>query len=249
MSTFYRLLLASLMCIPCFAAPPRAIVVEIPAPQYKNIVANGIAMQCVTFDSRSHFLRVLDQPNGPASIWPTSQAAAQSVNGLAAINAGFFTPQGKPLGVVIANGKKAGATHSSSLGAGVWYEANGKTSIIRREKTNFNAPHLLQAGPMLAENGASIKGLDNAKTSARCFIGWDGGSTWMIARTAPCSLNNLSQALAGASPAGFPIRCALNLDGGRSAELYVSNAVAGGPTFTRPIWNNPVRNFLILQAR
>lgn len=249
MTSLIRLWLACVLSLSASAAPPRAIVVEIPVPQYKNVVANGISMQCVTFDSRSHFLRVLDQPNGPGSQWPTSQAAAQSVNGLAAINAGFFTPQGNPLGVVIANGKKAGANNPSSLGAGVWYEANGKTSIIRREKTNFNAPHLLQAGPMLAENSGAIKGLDDTKTSARCFIAWDGGSTWMIARTAPCSLNKLSQSLAGASPAGFPIRCALNLDGGRSAELYVSQGVAGGPTFNRPIWNNPVRNFLVLQAR
>lgn len=249
MHSFLRLLLFLGVSALLQAEPPRAVIVEIPTPQYKNVAINGVSMQCVTFDSRSHFMRVLDQPKGPGSQWPDSQAAAGSVHGLAAINAGFFTPQGGSLGVVIAQGKKAGANNTSSLGSGVWYESNGKTAIIRREKTNFTATHLLQAGPMLAERSAAIKGLDDTKTSARSFIAWDGGTSWMIARTSPCSLNKLTQTIAGASPAGFPITTALNLDGGRSAEIYVSAAVAGGPTFNRPIWNNAVRNFLVLQAR
>lgn len=243
------LALTSMMLSAVAAEPLRAIVVETPAPRCVTATVGGISMQCVTFDSRTHFMRVLDQPNGPGSQWANSLAAAQSVGGLAAINAGFFTPQGKPLGVVIANGKKAGSNNTSSLGAGVWYEAQGKTAIIRRERCNFNAPHLMQAGPFLTEKSVAIKGLDAAKTSARSFIAWDGGTMWMMARTAPCSLAQLAQALSGSSPAGFPIHTALNLDGGRSAEMFVSDQVAGGGLFNRPIWNNPVRNFLILQAR
>jgi uncharacterized protein YigE (DUF2233 family) len=236
-------------CTAFAAEPPRAIVVEVAKPSYSNNVVNGITMQCVTFDSRSHCLRILDQPNGPASLWATSQAAAQSVNGLACVNAGFFTPQGSPLGVVISHGKKVGANNPSSLGSSVWYEANGRSAIIRREKCNFNAPHLLQAGPMLTENAKAIAGLDNVKTSARVFIAWDGGTNWIIARTSPCSLHHLSQTLAQNAINGFKVRTTMNLDGGRSADLYVSNQIAGGPVTNRPIWNNPVRNFLVLQAR
>lgn len=243
------LALTSMLLNAVAAEPLRAIVVETPAPRCVTTTVGGIAMQCVSFDSRTHFMRVLDQPNGPGTQWTHVQAAAESVSGLAAINAGFFTPQGKPLGVVIANGKKAGSNNPSSLGAGVWYEAHGKTAIIRRERCNFNAPHLMQAGPFLAEKSSAVKGLDAAKTSARSFIAWDGGTMWMIARTAPCSLSQLANAIAGASPAGFPIQTALNLDGGRSAEMFVSDQVEGGGLFNRPIWNNPVRNFLILQKR
>jgi hypothetical protein len=107
----------------------------------------------------------------------------------------------------------------------------------------------MQAGPFLTEKSAATKGLDAAKTSARSFIAWEGGTMWMMARTAPCSLAQLAKALAGASPAGFPIQTALNLDGGRSSEIFVSDQFAGGGIFNRPIWNNPVRNFLILQKR
>ena len=247
-----RLLLLLLM-IPLrgFAAdpPPRAVVVDIAAPRYLATTLNGISMQCVTFDSRSHILKVLDQPDGPGTLWPDCQTAGQSVKGLAAINAGYFTPQGSPLGVVIASGRKAGSNNATSLGSAVWFESNGRSAIVRREKTSFKALQLIQAGPLLAENSKEMKGLDTLKNSARCFIAWDGGSNWMIVRSSPCSLAQLSHALAGSSPAGFPIHCALNLDGGRSAEIYVSQAIGGGPVFNRPIWNNPVRNFLVLQAR
>jgi hypothetical protein len=251
MTTPMRLLLLSLIPLCSFAAedPPRAVVVDIAAPRYLATTIKGITMQCVTFDSRSHFLKVLDQPDGPGTLWPDCQTAGQSVKGLAAINAGYFTPQGSPLGVVIASGRKAGSNNATSLGSAVWFESNGRSAIVRREKTSFKALQLIQAGPLLAENSKEMKGLDTLKNSARCFIAWDGGSNWMIVRSSPCSLAQLSHALAGSSPAGFPIHCALNLDGGRSAEIYVSQAIGGGPVFNRPIWNNPVRNFLVLQAR
>ena len=228
---------------------PRAAPVAKVAPRYHNVTLQGITMQCVSFDIRSHQLHVLDQPAGPGTLWPTSKEAAQSIGGIAAINAGFFTPEGKPLGVCIANGKRAGATHPSSLGSGVWYEDQGRSSILRREKSNFRANHLLQAGPMLAEKSAPVKGLEAKRQSARSFIAWDGGSLWVIGRTSPCTLSALSAALAGASPAGFPIASALNLDGGRSAELFVSADIPGGGQTVRPFFNNPVRNFLVLKPR
>jgi hypothetical protein len=140
-------------------------------------------------------MRVLDQPNGPGTQWTHVQAAAESVSGLAAINAGFFTPQGKPLGVVIANGKKAGSNNPSSLGAGVWYEAHGKTAIIRRERCNFNAPHLMQAGPFLAEKSSAVKGLDAAKTSAphhaHC-LNWQTPSPALAPQVSRSKLHSIS---------------------------------------------------------
>lgn len=244
MKTF--LLMATMVL--CQAAP-RAIPIDVTAPQFHRSTIQGIAIHAVSFDARSHRLRLLDQPNGPGTQWADAQAAAKSVQGLAAINAGFFTPEGKPLGVMISEGKKLGGNNPSSLGSGVWFEANGKTGILRREKSNLNAPFLLQAGPLLAENSAAVKGLDNSKTSARCFIAWDGGTMWMIARTAPCTLAQLSQSLAGQSPCGFPVQSAINLDGGSSADLYVAKEVNGGPAVLRAIWNKPVRNFLVLQKR
>ncbi|MFM2220553.1 MAG: hypothetical protein RLZZ553_301 [Verrucomicrobiota bacterium] len=244
-----RKFLILIIVFSCCHAAPRAMPVEIKAPQHRVIKHQGVTLQAVIFDARSHRLRLIDQPRGPGSLFVNAEAAAKSVEGLAAINAGYFTPEGKPLGVMISQSKKLGGNNPSSLGSAVWFEAKGKTGIVRREKSNFNAPELLQAGPLLAENSQPVNGLENIKTSARCFIAWDGGSMWMIARTSPCTLAQLSNSIAGKNPCGFIIATALNLDGGTSADLYVSAHIDGGPGLYRALWNKPVRNFLILEKR
>jgi hypothetical protein len=171
------------------------------------------------------------------------------------VNAGFFTPEGTPLGLVVSAGKISGSWNSaSSLGSGVWSEeTSGKSSIVRREKLGRAAAsssrELIQAGPLLVENGEPITGLEPTKTSARIVVLWDGGSRWWIGRGSPCTLAALSQALSIDSPAGWKIRQALNLDGGRSADLWVSGSVSGGPFVSRPAWNRPVRNFLVLVGK
>jgi hypothetical protein len=62
-------------------------------------------------------------------------------------------------------------------------------------------------------------------------------------------LADLGNALAAGNPAGWPIVDALNLDGGRSSDLWASSAIAGGPLVRRTPWNRAVRNFLILIPR
>ena len=235
------------------AAPPPAPPSLPPeSPRAAGVEISGIAFEGVAFDSRSHRLLVVDQPGGPGSRFADAAAAARSVGGLAAVNGGFFTPAGEPLGLVIAAGKKSGAWNSaSSLGAGIWHaDSSGHSAISRRAKLGSAAAgtmrELLQAGPMLVENGRAVSGLDGVKTSARTVILWDGGTRWWIGRTPPCTLAGVAAALANGRPAGWPVRHALNLDGGRSSDLWISERLPGGPVSRRPAWNRPVRNFLVL---
>lgn len=220
------------------AGPARATVRDI----------SGITFEGVAFDSRSQRLAVVDQPGGPGSQFADAAAAAKSRGGLAAVNAGFFTPEGAPLGLVSSSGKISGSWNSaSSLGNSVWYE---NSAIVRREKLGRSAAsgmrELIQAGPLLVENGHAVGGLEATKTSARIVLLWDGGTRWWIGRGSPCTLAALGQALATDQPAGWSVRQALNLDGGRSADLWISDTVPGGPVSRRPPWNRPVRNFLVL---
>ena len=108
---------------------------------------------------------------------------------------------------------------------------------------------LIQAGPLLVENSRAISGLEAIKASVRMIILWDGGSQWWIGRSSPCTLAALGQALINGNPAGWKIQQALNLDGGRSSDLWISGAVSGGPLLRRQPWNRPVRNFLVLVAK
>lgn len=233
-------------------APPAA---EPPSPANGPRVTSrdisGITFEGVSFDSRTHRLRVVDQAGGPGSRFADSSSAGRSVGGIAAVNAGFFTPEGTPLGLVVSSGKVSGSWNGSSLGSGAWFEnTSGSSGISRREKLGRSGAasmrECLQAGPMLVENGRPVGGLDAGKASIRMMILWDGGSRWWIGRASTSSLAELGKALSSGQPAGWPVRHALNLDGGRSSDLWISGAVSGGPVVRRSPWNRPVRNFLVL---
>ncbi|HEY8991607.1 MAG TPA: hypothetical protein VIM46_06495, partial [Luteolibacter sp.] len=113
--------------------PARPAVAQQPLKRISVTIA-GIALDGVAFDSRSHRLVVADQPQGPGSKWPDSAAAGRQHDGLAAINAGFFTPAGEPLGAVVSQGKVAGVWNGeSSLGSAIWFEdGKGRSGIARR---------------------------------------------------------------------------------------------------------------------
>lgn len=212
----------------------------------------SITLSGVAFDSRSHRLKVVDQPRGPGSIYPDAASAARSLGGVAGVNAGFFTPEGQPLGLVMSSGKPSGSWNSaSSIGNALWYRGpNGKTEICRRDKIGRKAagsmPELLQSGPLLVENGNAVKGMETDKISGRMALLWDGGNRWWIGRASPCSLDAFGKALATGSPAGWPVKMALNLDGGRSVDFWASSSVPGGPKAYRAPFGKPARNFLIL---
>jgi hypothetical protein len=228
--------------------PPRLPDAPIDGPRMSRANLSGISFTGVAFDSRSHRLVVADQAGGPGSRWADAMEAARALGGIAAVNGGFFTPEGSPLGRVVAGGAAAGNwNRSSSLGSGVWHDGR----ISRREAiapaTATQSRELLQAGPMLVENGAAVGGLEGRKASVRTVVLWDGGTRWWIGTSSPATLSAVAGALAGRGPAGWAVRSALNLDGGRSSELWVGSAVRGGPFHQRPVWNRPVRNFLILK--
>jgi hypothetical protein len=237
------------------AAPVEELPVEIapfaPCLILKSI--HGIEFEGVEFDARSHRLTVVDQAQGPGSLYLSSQDVAQKHSALLAINAGFFTPEGAPLGLLVSNGKRAGAWNfSSSLGSGVFAETSDGQLLIRRRSENRSTAgisELIQAGPLLVENGRGIQGLDAEKQALRSIILTDGGRRWWIGKASLCSLSVLGNALVASSPCSWPVRHALNLDGGRSTDFFVSLRISGGPLNRRTFLNRPVRNFLILKAR
>ena len=228
----------------------------LPAPRSPRLLRktiSGIDFEGVSFDSRTHFLAVADQARGPGSVWSSSEDVARQRGGLMAINAGFFTPEGNPLGLVVSSGKVSGGWNSaSSLGNGIYREPQGGLPSISRRSSRAavaNSRELIQAGPLLVENGRQVRGLNGEKSALRSIILTDGGTQWWIGKTSPCTLAALGNALANGSPTPWKIYDALNLDGGRSTDLFVSSAIPGGPVNRRGFFNRPVRNFLVLRAR
>lgn len=219
--------------------------------QLHQLTHNNIKFHLVTFDMRNQHIDIADQVDGPGSQWSTASAAAKENNGIAAINAGFFTPEGKPLGIVISNGTKRGSYNRSSLGSGLFYNTPDGAKISRRSawaKLARNPPeHLLQSGPMLLENSKPISGLSSKNPRPRSFIATDGKNHWCIGHADSCTLSQLSEALGSLEINQFKATTALNLDGGRSSDLWISELITGGSKNIRPFWNKPVRNFLILK--
>lgn len=237
---------------PAPSAPPHAPATPVRAPRFGQADPGGIRIDFVAFDTRSHQLAVADQVGGPGTRWADAASAGRAAGALAAINAGFFTPTGAPLGLVVTRGERRGSLNrSTSLGSGMFLsDPTHGPRILRRElfSNSLQPTELLQAGPFLVDRGQAVAGLGQA-VAARSIIATDGAHQWLIARTSPCSLAALAKALATSQPGGFPVHSALNLDGGSSADLWVSQAIPGGPATIRPIWNKPVRNFLVLTKR
>lgn len=223
----------------------------------KNANIAGVDFTYLTFDARRHTLEVVDQGQIGGTYQTASQVTA-ATSALATINGGFFTPEGKPLGLVYHEGNKVGSVNSSSLGSGVIYvDQKLPTPTIARRETfqtwlsdsSFSPKEVLQTGPFLVEDSLAVNGLTGTDARIRSLIIWDGKHHFALAQCANISLPNLAAALAEQPLPDFNIVVALNLDGGRSSDLNISSQVTGGPINLRKWWNKPVRNYLILKKQ
>lgn len=248
---------------PSIAKPPalkQTPIVIAQAPEQQRLASKlhkvnhaGISFSIVSFDAREYKLEVVDQPNGPGTLWTDARTVASKRNALVALNAGFFTPEGKPLGLVIDDGVKRGSYNASSLGKGIYYSNTSVTKLTRssdwRNILKTNPKQLLQAGPMLVDNGISTKGLSTQNSRPRSFLATDGKNHWIMGHASSSTLSQLGKALDNLKIGDFVVKTALNLDGGRSSDLWVSSQITNGPTTIRPFWNKAVRNFLILKRK
>ena len=241
--------------------PDQAAVIVTPAaPQpvmplaYHSVLSQGITISAVYFDDRKFQLTVADQADGCGSQWLDAKSAALSCDGYAAINGGFFTPEGKPLGLLVASGIKRGSLNNSSLGAGIFISSKNKSAIVRRElyapsSVANNVENILQAGPMLVEHGKATSGLSDQNERPRSFIAWDGNHHWAIGHIDSSTLAGVAKALSETSLNGFKASTVLNLDGGRSSDLWAGPRVPSGPKTHRSFLNKPVRNYLVITSR
>ncbi|NNC89646.1 MAG: hypothetical protein HKN82_14420 [Akkermansiaceae bacterium] len=234
------------------ARPAPAPAADLLATAARRITVDGMTISYLVFDDRRCEIAVADKSAGLNSEWQTAAVAAADHDAIAAINGGFFTPEGKPLGLVVENGNLYGAWNgSSSLTSGVLIVTAARSGLARREKWSPRRPaeHLLQAGPLLLDAGKAVGGLSKDPERPRSFIAWDGGHHWVIAYVRSASLAGLAAGLATQPIPEMRLRTALNLDGGSSSDLWISPAVRGGPVSTRQFWNKPVRNYVIIRER
>ena len=206
---------------------------------------NGTTFTAVTFDGRDYFLKVIDQKEGPGTEFARAEFAGRG--SLAAINGGFFNPDGSPLGLVITDGQSRGAFNSHSfLGTGI---IDGENTILSHRKNYQKSSELLQSGPRLVWNQERLIGLSKSKERPRSFLILDGNHHFGIGHADRATLQGLANNLQAQPLEGFHIKYAINLDGGTSCDLWVSNRIPGGGFTKSSLFRKKARNYLALRKR
>lgn len=202
---------------------------------------HSFQVQVVVFDDRQFDLKVIDQPED----WSGGNRLIDCMRGAAAVagvNGGFFTREFKPMGLMIASGKRTGTWQTGPLLTGAVVVTSQPRLLWNADVNPEAASELLQAGPRLVDGGQAVAGLDTRKRSTRTFIANDGGNQWCLGLVHDITLSELAELLTapGVMPA-FTVNRALNLDGGHSSALYYRTN--DGREHTHPGWST-VRNYL-----
>ena len=230
--------------------PPPPIILKANPPhshplRVSSTSLNGTTFTAVTFDGRDYFLKVIDQKEGPGTEFTRAEFAGRG--SLAAINGGFFNPDGSPLGLVITDGQSRGAFNASSfLGTGI---IDGENTTLSDRKSYQESSELLQSGPRLVWDKESLTGLSKSKERPRSFVIWDGHNHFGIGHADRATLQGLANNLQAQPFEGFHIKYAINLDGGTSCDLWVSTQIPGGGFTKSSLFRKKARNYLALRKR
>lgn len=156
----------------------------------------------------------------------TVRAMALSSKASACINANFFDNRGMPLGLVVTGGRTYQKAHKSGrVLTGILAITRQGPEIMHRDLyTEKDTLEGTQAGPRLLEKGVITSGLKQGSAySRRSAICLDASNNIIFVTSGAglrgTQLNDLADILK--TP---PLNCvdALNLDGGGSAQLFVS---------------------------
>jgi len=187
-------------------------------------------------------MKIVDQGNSARERkYESLKVAMEKTGAIAGCNGGFFQKDFQPLGLSICDGVRIGKFSTSKLLSGVLFSKGGRISIVRRDafRDDKTIDQLLQAGPMLVEDGQPVKGLHSDKQRARTVIFTDGKDHWAIALLRNASLFEVGEMLAQSGVlVKWKIQTALNLDGGTSSGFWKKGLYSSE-------WKR-VRNFLAI---
>ena len=211
-------------------------------------------LQLVFFESRFFTLKVIDQGTAEQAVHGDISAAMKSSFCLAGCDGGFFHPDFRPLGLMIADGERINSFETSKLLSGLVIADGSGLRLQRRSefRDHRGITSLLQAGPFLVDRGVVVKGLSSEPARRRTFLVWNGktGSDgrWAMGTSSALSLAELGAVLADRDViTEFPPQRALNLDGGSSTGLYFDRGAGRKDYAVSPY--KRVRNFLGIVPR
>ena len=169
--------------------------------------------------AKSGKLRVIDNRNGADGL----ADAMRRENCLAGVNGGYFDPNFKPIGLLIADGAIVSPLTRARLLTGVLCASSNGIEIVRlrefSQKRKFDAA--VECGPFLIDLGKRIRGLDDTRSARRTFAALARGGKAALGVCSDVTLAQLSDVLSNVGLRDdFQIWRALNLDGGSSSAFW-----------------------------
>jgi uncharacterized protein YigE (DUF2233 family) len=194
---------------------------------------NSLKIHALRFRPKKVDFKVLHIPPEKNAEYSIVRAAEES-DALAMINASFFDPAYKPLGLCVSNGQKISPMSPAQDYQGVFFVRKAKVDIEKRKKfkryqgyntTGFE--QAVQSGPWLVLNGKPEFSYRNKKSvSRRSAVAIDDKGRVMFVVTdtyfSGILLADFAKILAASErDGGFNVENALNLDGGNSTQLLL----------------------------
>jgi hypothetical protein len=198
------------------------------------------------FDTGRCVLRVLDQaPKGRSAL----DRRMSGTRAVAGCNGGYFTPDFRPLGLMISDSKRTGVYEKSPLLTAVLMVRKGRPSLVWRDEftDSKGVSDLLQCGPRLVLGGKVVSGFKDSRARARTFVLTDTAGHWAIGNCRYATLRELSEILSTPGViTEMKVARAANLDGGSSSGLWWRDT-NGTEHYDRE--SATVRNFLAVLPR
>jgi len=191
------------------------------------------------FSPKSCTLRVVNNQAGE----PLAAAMSRD-KCIAGVNGGYFSPDFRPIGLLISDGKLVAPLQHARLIIGILSASTGGVRILRvrefsrREKVNT----AVQCGPFLVDHYERVRGLDDSRAARRTFAATGTNDRALLGVSSEISLAELAAILDTARLADdFKIQRALNLDGGSSSAFWFARE--NGSAFSIHE-EKPVRDFV-----
>lgn len=178
-----------------------------------------VSVELAIFSTKLCELRVIDQEEDSRL---NLDEVMQRENCLAGVNGGYFDPEFKPVGLLIADGRTIAPLRRANLLSGILFSASGKVQIARfgdfSPKRKIDAA--VECGPMVVDSGRAVHGLESTRPARRTFAVVASNERVAIGFCSEITLADLASVLAYPFAAEFKVQSAINLDGGSSSAFW-----------------------------
>jgi uncharacterized protein YigE (DUF2233 family) len=190
---------------------------QLASPPYESI----FQLQVLRVDPKKFEVRVIDS-RAFGSDRLAIKALAQKTGALAAINGGFFTPDWKPLGLLIADGLEVNPLRRTDWG--IFIIQDGQPRIIHTNEYRYekSISQALQVGPRLVVEGQEVRLKKQAARRSAIGITYGHQVVFLNTDHTEAYAQDLARIFRlPESQGGLECRDAMSLDGGPSAQMFV----------------------------